>query len=727
MKISLRLATCFLILAGLLALLRLKQASLVIPGGSLRFTDTHSIRWDSSTRMINRTGDDPYVWVELPATSIPIQEVQIEFGGPVVEGRSRFYIYQYPAYLNGVMLNDSYATTGESHVTSDGFTIHWKLANSKILRLDLPDDLDRPVEIRRVTIISGFYGSWAVTLMWILLLAGLLLPLAQGLPVAVQRQPWIEPALVLILIAIKLILASDLKLAVLGFANHDDALFVAQADTIMRGHWLGKFGELTLAKGPVYALFLAGVGLSGAPLLLTQAVFHALACFIFVQALRPLLPGVNGRLLLLMILLFDPHTFSSEAVGRVLRSGIQPALTLLAIAGAIGLAARMRQSLRCQLSWSVFAGVALPFFWFSREEGIWLIPSLLLILGAALAAVLRESGRDRWWRLGLLALPMLLFFSACWLLRTVNDIYYHAPISVDVKDGAFPRAYGALMRLIPAQRNPSVPVSRETRLRAYAVSPAFAVLRPYLEGAVGNGWEQLSRTADATQPADHEIRGGWFQWALREAAAKAGYYHNAATADAYWAQVAKEINAACDEQRIAAGPARTGFYPRWDDALWAPFRTSFVGAAEVTVQFSDFSVQFPPMWSTPDQARLFARVTHEGAVPEFVPPTARTHARMMIHHVYRWCGVAATLVGLLAASLAALLAWRSRSHALEIAFLFALLGGALALMIVSTLVDVTSFSALHAMYLAPATPLVLAAWVLAPLWAWRFLRGAAQS
>ena len=722
MKPPLRLSASLLILAGLLALLRLRQSSLTIPGDALHFTQAHSVHWDPATRQISRTGDDPYVWIDIPNTSIPVREVRIEFGGPVVQGNSGFYIYQYPAYLNGVLLDDSCVTLGQTRATSDGFTIQWKLANSKIVRLDLPDDLGRPVEIRRVTLVSGFYGSWAGTLMWILLLAALVLPLAQGLPAAIGRRPWIEPAIAAGLVMIKLILASDLKLAVLGFANHDDALFVSQADAIMRGHWLGKFSELTLAKGPVYSLFLAGVGFSGVPLLLAQALLHAAACFVFVQAVRPLIPGVNGRLVLLAVLLFDPHTLSSEAVGRVLRSGIQPALTLLTLAGAIGLAARGRQPIRTQLGWSALAGVALALFWFSREEGIWLIPPLLLILGTALALALSKGGRGPWRRLTVLVLPAVIFLGACWLLRTINGTYYHAPISVDVKDGSFPRAYGALMRLTPARWNPEVPVARETRLRAYEVSPAFAVLRPYLEGAVGDAWAQFGWPAEAPGTAGREIRGGWFQWALREAAARAGYYHDAATADAYWAQVAREINAACDAHRISAGAARTGLYPRWDDSLWLPLRHSLLGAAEVAVQFSDFSVQFPPMGSTPDQAKLFNRITHEQGAPAFVPPTARTHVRMMLYHAYLWASLAATLLAVLGAGFAAILAWRQRSHALEIAFLGALFGGALALILVSALVDVTSFSALHAMYLAPATPLVLASWVLAPLWAWDLAR-----
>ena len=713
MRAPWRISIVLLLLAGSLALLRRREAERLIPGGELRFTETHSVHWDPASRQVARTGDDPYVWVALPDGAIPLREVRIDFGGPVYAGRSGFYIYQFPDCFDGLQLDDSCVTLGQVSPAPGGFSMRWRLANSKILRLDLPDDLGQPVEIRAVRLVSPAYGNWISPLMWICLLAGLALPLAPRLLDAVRCRPWLELALAAGLVALKLILATDLHLAALGAALHDDALFVTQADAIMHGHWLGAFNELTLAKGPVYPLFLAAVGWSGAPLLLAQTFVHALACAVFVRALRPLLPGAHVRLLLFLALLFDPHTLSSESVGRVLRSGLQPALTLCALAGAIGLAARLRAAPRSLPAWSVFAGGAFAAFWYCREEGIWLAPSVLLVGGAAVVQVLRQPGPGRGRQLFLLALPVLVFLAAGALLRGVNARCYGAAIAVDVRDGAFPQAYGALLRLTPAVAQPTVPVARETRLRAYRVSPAFARLEPGLEGPVGDGWLRLSQSAPGAGAADREIRGGWFQWALREAAARAGCYRDAGTADRYWAQVAAELNAACADGRIAAGGPRSGFLPRWDARLWRPLGHSMLGAAAVVVQFSDFGVQAVPFQNPPDRQALFARVTHEPAATAFVPPTWRTAARMQLSRVYRWLGLVATaLAGLLTAGLVLRRSWRS----LEAAVLLALLGGAFSLITVSALVNVTSFSALHAMYLSPATPLVISSCVLAPFW-----------
>ena len=63
---------------------------------------------------------------------------------------------------------------------------------------------------------------------------------------------------------------------------------------------------------------------------------------------------------------------------------------------------------------------------------------------------------------------------------------------------------------------------------------------------------------------------------------------------------------------------------------------------------------------------------------------------------------------------------RTRSEAFnssECVILAGLIGGVVSLMLIVSLVDVTSFRALYSAYLSPATPLILAAWILGPYWA----------
>src|SRR5204862_6453120 len=71
--------------------------------------------------------------------------------------------------------------------------------------------------------------------------------------------------------------------------------------------------------------------------------------------------------------------------------------------------------------------------------------------------------------------------------------------------------YGSACRALACIRRewpiPFVPVSRATRLHAYAVSPSFRELEPYLEGELGEWYASLGGVY-YDLPAG-EIAGGW--------------------------------------------------------------------------------------------------------------------------------------------------------------------------------------------------------------------------
>jgi hypothetical protein len=714
------IAAAFMAAALGLALLRWTQCTREIPAAALELGQTHAITWDPATGTMVRTGGDPYAWVKLPAGTIPLRGASLTCTSRRPESDWGFYIYPYPYYLPGEAVSEQRVVRAAVEPVSDGYRLRWTLPDSKILRLDLPDDLAKPLVIERLVLETRFaaFDAWAFTGMVLAAAAALVVLVWPWVGAALRRRPWLEAVVAAALMLGAVALTLDVQLQFNGPAGHDDALFVSQANALIDGHWLGRFDDLTLSKGPTFSFFLAATGRLGVPLRTAQAVLQVLACAAFVLALRPLLRTSGLRLLLLAALLFEPNSFSAATVGRVLRSGIQPALTLLTVAGLVGLALAADRSRRRMLAWAVLAGASATGFWFSREEGVWLAPSAaLLVLGGAATVVLARRSRD-WVRFALLLLPFGMVAVGTWALRQANARHYGAPITVDVKDGYFSRAYGALVRLTPEREIIGVPVTRETRLRAYAVSPALAELRPALEGPACAEWSHFG-WEDSTDPAaGTEIRGGWFQWALRQAAAVTGHYRDAATADQYWRAVAREINRACDSGQLRAGPWRKGFFPRWDASLWRPLRASVFAGWARAAQITDFYVQPNPSVGSPLQQAPFARVTHEMGMTEPPRPGVRTFARVILFHLFNWAGAVASLLAIAATVWLAIAVARRRAPWWPLVVVLALAGGAAALVIVVALVDVTSFSALHAMYLAPATPLIVATCVLSLRWAW---------
>ncbi|MDY6991992.1 MAG: hypothetical protein SVR94_05220 [Pseudomonadota bacterium] len=350
--------------------------------------------------------------------------------------------------------------------------------------------------------------------------------------------------IILLLSVIKLGLVSVQPLLAIHTSGHDDRLFLKLAAHLVQGEWLGPYNNLTLIKGPGYPLWLAVNYYLGLPLHLSQHLLYMLAGIVLLIPLRKL--GVQT---IFLLILYALYLFNPMIEVYVTRAGIYPALTVWVIAGLSGIYA-YRESALIKLSlWAILTGLALIALWLTREEGIWLMPSTMLILGYTLWRLYQIYGFKL--RLVLPLMPLIILWSGLQGVAAINQHYYGVDTLVELKSDAFLSAYGALSRVKADSWQRFVPLPRHVRQKIYPVSPAFKALAPFLEGRLGRVWAG----------GQDEIPGAIFVWALRDAVARAGYHRSAAQAQRYYARLAAEINHACAQQRLDCVAKRARFIP----------------------------------------------------------------------------------------------------------------------------------------------------------------------
>ncbi len=420
-------------------------------------------------------------------------------------------------------------------------------------------------------------------------------------------------ALVATLVAASLWLPAGLPLVALADFVHDDALYVKLGGHLARAEWLGPYDESTLAKGPGFPFFVALAYRAHLPLLLAGRVLFAVASGLFVLALLPLFRRRGVPLLLFASLLFNP-----VVVTRAAREIVYPSLTLLALAGAAGLFLSFPVSRSRAVAWSALCGLALGALWLTREEGIWIAPAVGSLLAATILRTVITRGGNR--QLGeavcLAALPAGILGVSLVAVALVNLLVYGAFTVRESTSEPFLSAYGSLVRIRSLPPVPRVPASREQRLRAYSQSPALRTLEPHLEGEVGR---RFIAASEALMPeARGEIGAGWLQFALRESAAKTGRYRDARTAAAFWRQVARELDDACDRGRLACGPNPRSMTPAEATAQLP----AVLADLPRTLAFLASSVDSAPAlrdaaWSrgSRESRIVFARTTRERLAP----------------------------------------------------------------------------------------------------------------
>jgi hypothetical protein len=366
-----------------------------------------------------------------------------------------------------------------------------------------------------------------------------------------------------------------------GQAAYDDFLFVRLAYRLGAGLWLGPYDQLTLAKGMGYPAFILASFLAGVPLKIAeQATYLAgagLAAWLVTR-----LTGKHWLAFLLFAgLAFNPVLWT-PAFAHVIREGLYISLSLmvLLLAAAVLLLRRDQAGpFTLRLVLPVALGLVGGVYWLTREEGIWLLPAIAVLAGAAAVDLWRQASRDkdragavrRMVRLAAAgATSGVVFAAVVGSVAGMNYVRYGAFITNEFKSASFLSAYGAISRIRHTEWQRYVVFPKEAREKAYAVSPAALELRPVLDGEYGEAVRRFACKEMRRDPCP-ETPGGWLMWVVRDAAAEAGHHSSARAAFAFYDRLAAEIDAACADGRLSCDPARASILP--------PFRWHYLGDA----------------------------------------------------------------------------------------------------------------------------------------------------
>jgi hypothetical protein len=301
---------------------------------------------------------------------------------------------------------------------------------------------------------------------------------------------------------------------------------------------------------------------------------------------------------------------------RIYRISIYPALALLTLACLFGIYTRRNNSFSRMVSWAIGLGLSFSAFWHNREEGVWLLPALVSIMGLTVVQVLREKTAGWKQRLFLCMLPFIIFGIFNATIRTLNFLNYGIFVSCEYKAPEFKAAYGALSRVEPKEWRQYVGVQYETRERIYEASPAFAELRPFLEGPL-RGWTVHSK--EYFSQLDHALVSEygliWWIFAFRDAVQLAGYYDSGPKAMAFYARLADEVNRACDQGKLKCSAYRAAFHEPFRKEYIEPWFNKIKEGVTFVSCFWGFTPKPRPSNGTEDILNLFRDISREDLTP----------------------------------------------------------------------------------------------------------------
>lgn len=371
----------------------------------------------------------------------------------------------------------------------------------------------------------------------------------------------------LVILGIKLILVSAQQMTSYSSFGHDDGLFVKLAYSLSAGNWLGSYNSLTLAKGMIYPAYIAFNNFFGISLFLSQHLLFGLSSYLMLRAFYPFIQGNYWRILLFSVLLFNPIT-SDWFTTRVLRDYFFLSISMIVVASFIAVYLRRHQNPRTYLGWILIAGISFFLQQNTREEGFMFIPflawmSLLSLLEFLKKQRVFKTSEERISKkiiikgIFIIILPYLILIVGNLTIATTNYFSYGGFIRNEIKTEAFTKAYAALTQIKTNKWIIDVPYTTEARMKAYMVSPAFAELKPYMEGEE-NGF--LKEHPNGGK----EIIGAFSIWSIRYAAEEAGYHDNLPQSQHFYNSMAEELNTAFEKGDLQKNTNFSMFSFTWD-------------------------------------------------------------------------------------------------------------------------------------------------------------------
>src|SRR6185437_4462626 len=356
-------------------------------------------------------------------------------------------------------------------------------------------------------------------------------------------------------VAVYLFVYMYTPLVIMVWQNYDDSLFVKLGQYLAKGHWLGPYNQFTLMKGPGYPLFLAASYWSGLPITFTQGVFCCIALGVLSLVIFRATRSYLGALMVFVLPLLDPNMFE---INRTLRDCIYSSQTVLIIA-AFAYSLLLAGTRRRRLLSAIVAGALFGWFWLTREEGVWLLPPLIVLIVFAILGKRNRRSKAHWLSSSLVMIGVFIVVKVAF--ATLNFINYGSFVGVDFKERSFQSALSALESVRVSRPISYVNVPRAARMQIYAVSPHFAVLRPYLDPIPGPSPWEAGECMFHTE-ACGDIGNGFFMWALRDAVADVGAYKSPGRASEFYKAMAKEIDSACKAGRLRCEKRLIPYMPR---------------------------------------------------------------------------------------------------------------------------------------------------------------------
>lgn len=332
--------------------------------------------------------------------------------------------------------------------------------------------------------------------------------------------------LIILLGSIRFLLTYKLPSFYLYKMNYDDALMIKQLKYLIRGAYLGEYGVRTLIKGPIFSIILL---LSTIYKISFSAFFTLLYICVsafFVTSLKKTIKNKKYLIIIFIVLLFNPVTYSQDLFQRLYRNSISITELLFFLGATI----RVIFNKDKRVLNNILLGLSLSLMFLTREDNIWTYPVIFFIF---IYNFLKNRSIKT---LIINLIPIIVLTLSLNLVSYINYKHYGIYTYNEIQKSEFHNTYKKILQIKDDEKKAKVAIPKSTLYKLSDVSKVFNLTKPEINGF----YRMYQNLEDDTYKG--EIYNGNIIWYLRQMIDNKNKFKSGAESEAYYKKLGEEID-----------------------------------------------------------------------------------------------------------------------------------------------------------------------------------------
>ena len=336
-------------------------------------------------------------------------------------------------------------------------------------------------------------------------------------------------------------------------AFHDDALYFWLGQNISDGNWLGKYMQLTLAKMPSYAMFIAFSIKIGIPYLWLFSLCHIIAVSFLIVKSKYLFSKAKWLLFILgILLLFNPILATYLRIYRFQLPAICFIVFIASLISMFNPASKKKHWVVYVID-ALIVSIAWGFLWFSREESLFYVGCIVVaMLGFFLVKKFISNPIQNLYPIVFGVSGVVVF----WLfISSMNYKHYDRFVVCERTSSPYTDVIKTFNSIVDPDFPTDISGSSASREKIINIAETIPMFKPMAKNLIASainyrGVYFNTKTLSFVSEPENVLTISHFEWAWIAAASATGYYKNATTLAAFYTKLNNEMKKAIREGKL---------------------------------------------------------------------------------------------------------------------------------------------------------------------------------